>query len=32
MTNVMFNFTIRLRDLTEGHAGVARAVTLSVIN
>ena len=27
-----FNFTIRLRDQTEGHAGVARAVTLSVIN
>ena len=27
-----FNFTLRLRDQTNGHAGVTRSVTLSVVN
>ena len=27
-----FNFTIRLRDQTNGHAGVTRSATLSVVN
>ena len=27
-----FNFTIRLRDQTEGHAGVTRAVSLTISN